>query len=90
MSTRCCRHVEWIVQPSHKRYLYHCRTCSVIISHDIEADTWRISHDPEDGAIMGEQGRLSAFAALDYWMTGRETVFRHEIFVHPGLDGHQT
>jgi hypothetical protein len=83
LSTRCCTHAAWIVQPSRKRYLYHCRACSVIIIHDIENDIWRISHDPSEGENMAEEDRQNAFASLDDWMNEREATYRHPIFVHP-------
>ena len=85
MSTNRCPHVEWITQPSQNRYLYHCRSCSVIISYDLDVDTWRISHDPAECEPFDEMERQNAFNSLDYWMTQRESVFGHEIFIHPHI-----
>lgn len=77
-----CAHPDWIVQPSRNRYLYHCRSCSVVISYDMNVDTWRISHDPNEG-MLDRTIRSDAYAALDRWMTERETNYGHRIFVHP-------
>lgn len=82
MSNWRCAHSDWIVQPSRNRYLYHCRSCSVVISHDMTADTWRISLDPTDGTLDSTM-RGNAYSALDSWMTERETSYGHRIFVHP-------
>ena len=85
MSTHCCSHAEWITQPSHNRYLYHCRSCSVVISYDLDVGTWCISHDPAECEPLDETKRQNAFYSLDYWMTQRESVFGHDIFVHPHI-----
>lgn len=86
MATRCCPHDDWIAQPSRQRYLYHCRACNVVICHDIDADTWHISHNPDDGQTIDAWERRRALEALDRWMTEREKVYGHDIFIHPDLD----
>jgi len=83
LSTRSCPHAGWIAQPSRNRYLFHCRSCNIVISYDITMGAWRISHDPSEEGSMGEEERQCAFESLDRWISEREEVYGHPIFSHP-------
>lgn len=80
-----CRHTDWIAQPMRNCYYFHCRDCTIIISHDMQADMWKVSRDPERVEVNDPAEQRYAYAALDQWMTGREAVYGHDIFSHPTL-----
>ncbi len=83
MSSRRCEHSAWIAQPTRSRYLYHCRECGVVISHDIKSNGWQVSEVPQDSQPVDDTARKRAFIALDAWMTEREQAYGHPIFTHP-------
>ncbi len=80
---RPCRHPDWIAQPMRNCYHFHCRECTIIVSHDIQADQWKVLRDPERSEVSDLSEQRTVFSALDQWMTSRETTYGHDIFIHP-------
>ncbi len=66
-----------------KSYHFHCRECTTIISHNNETSLWKVSRDPDRIEVTDPAEQRIAFSALDQWMSNRETVYGHEIFIHP-------